>query len=177
MRTALLDFYDYFSFYLTSPDWQRTIFSLKIISFIISSLLLIAVVFLIFQIRKQIKKSLEIIAESVAAPGLPKKALTKKWQSILDKLAKDDENGYKLAVIEADKVFDDLLKRIGYQGEDMGERLRQLTPAQTANLDEIWQAHKLRNQIVHEPDFKLTHSQAERAVEIFQRALEDLEAI
>ncbi len=176
MRTALFNFYDYISLYLSFPDSQ-SISIIKVIFLIISLLFLIAAIILIFQLRKQLKKSLEMVTKSVAAPGLPKKALNKKWQSVLDKLAKDDENSYKLAVIEADNIFDDILKRIGYQGEDMGERLKQLTPAQTANLDEVWQAHKLRNQIVHEPDSRLTHSQAQRAVEIYQRALEDLEAV
>lgn len=176
MRTALFNFYDYISLYLSSPDSQ-SISTIKAIFLLISLLLLIVAIILIFQLRKQLRKSLEMVTESVAAPGLPKKALTKKWQSVLDKLERDDENSHKLAVIEADKIFDDILKRIGYQGEDMGERLKQLTPAQTANLDEVWQAHKLRNQIVHEPDSRLTHSQAQRAVEIYQRALEDLEAV
>jgi len=176
MRTALFNLYDYISIYLSSSDGQ-SISIIKVVSLLISLLLLIAAIILTFQIRKRFKESLGMVAESVSVPGLPKKALNKKWQSVLDKLAKDDENSYKLAVIEADKIFDDILKRIGYQGEDMGERLKQLTTAQTANLDEIWQAHKLRNQIVHEPDFRLTHSQAQRAVEIYQRAMEDLEAI
>jgi len=140
-------------------------------------LLLALAVILIFQIRKQLRKSLEMIGQSINEPSFPKKAIVRKWETVLAKLAKDDENSYKLAVIEADKIFDDLLKRIGYQGEDMGERLKQLTTAQAANLDEIWQAHKLRNQIVHQPDFRLTRSQAERAVEIYQRALEDLETL
>ncbi len=176
MRTALLNFYDYISLYLASPGSQMLV-TLKVISLIISLLLLIAIFILIFRLRKQLGKSLEMITESVAAPGLPQKVMDERWQSVLEKLESQDESNYKLAVIEADKIFDDLLKRIGYVGEDMGQRLKQLTIAQLANLDEIWQAHKLRNQIVHEPDFKLTHAQAERAVEIFQRALEDLEVI
>jgi hypothetical protein len=177
MKTTLLKIYDYLFAYFTSVEWQRTILTLKIISLIISGLLFIAVVFLIFRIRANIKKSLEMMVESVAAPGLPKKAMVKKWESVLEKLEKGDENSYKLAVIEADKIFDDILKRIGYQGEDMGERLKQITSAQLSNIDEVWQAHKVRNQIVHNPDFHLTHTQAKRAVEIYQRALEDLEAI
>ena len=177
MKTTLLDFYGDLSIYLTSLDWPRAIFPLKIFSLFFSLLLLAVAIILIFQIREQLRKSLEMISQSVNEPSFPKKAMVKKWETVLAKLAKDDENSYKLAVIEADKIFDDLLKRIGYQGQDMGERLKQLTPAQAANLNEIWQAHKLRNQIVHQPDFHLTHSQAERAIEVYQGALENLEAI
>ena len=59
----------------------------------------------------------------------------------------------------------------------MGERLKQITSAQIANIDAIWQAHKIRNNIVHDPDFRLTRQDAENAVKIYQRALEDLMAL
>ena len=177
MRTFLLNLYDYLVLNISSPDWQRFIFALKIISLIVSGLLLVTIILLILRLRKQLSRSFELIAESISAPGLPKKKLVRRWESVLANLERDDENSYKLAVIEADKIFDDILKRIGYQGEDMGERLKQLTPAQAPNVNEVWEAHKLRNQIVHEPDAKLTRAQAQRAVEIYQRALEDLEAV
>ncbi len=177
MRTFLLNLYDYLVLNVASPDWQRFIFTLKIISLVISGSLLVIVILLVLRLRKQLGKSFELIAESISAPGLPKKKLVKRWESVLANLGRDDENSYKLAVIEADKIFDDILKRIGYQGENMGERLKQLTSAQATNLNEVWEAHKLRNQIVHEPDAKLTRAQAQRAVEIYQRALEDLEAV
>jgi len=95
----------------------------------------------------------------------------------MDKLEKNNESDYKLALIEADNIFDNLLKKIGYQGEDMGERLKQITEAQLANIDDLWQAHKVRNRIAHESDFKLTYSQTKRAIEIFQRAARDLETL
>ena len=176
IKTALKEIYDPLFEHFFSVDWQSYILILKIISLVISVLLFIAIIILIVRIVSN-KKSFEMLAESVTAPELPKKAIVKKWEAILSKLEKDEENSYKLAVIEADKMFDDLLKKIGYQGEDMGTRLKQITTAQIANLDELWQAHKVRNQIVHEPDFALTLSQAKQVVEIYQRAMEDLEAL
>ena len=158
-------------------DWQKIIFPLKIISVIFSIFLLFFIFFILFKIRKNIKKGLLAITESITDPDLPKKELDKKWNSVMDKLEKNNESDYKLALIEADNIFDDLLKKIGYQGEDMGERLKQITEAQLANIDELWQAHKTRNRIAHEPGFKLTYSQAKRAIEIYQRAIRDLEVI
>jgi hypothetical protein len=177
MRTALFEIYDNLFQYFSSTDWQQIFSTFEVISLIISFLLLVAIIFLIIKIRKDIKKQLSTIVESVADSDLPKKIMVERWESVLKKLEANDESSYKLAVIEADKIFDDLLKRMGYQGEDMGERLRQLTSSQIANLDEVWQAHKIRNRIVHEPDFQLKRSQAKRVVEIYQRALEDLEAV
>ena len=104
-------------------------------------------------------------------------SIEKNWQNILSKVEAGDESNWKIAVIEADKMLDDVLKRIGYTGADMGERLKQIKSDELSNIDNIWQAHKVRNRIAHEPEFRLTQSQAKQAVEIFQRALEDLQAI
>jgi hypothetical protein len=177
MRTLLLNLYDYFLIYFASPEWEKTLLILKSLSVTICFLLLVVLVYLIFQLRANIRNSVETATKSIGTPSLPKKRMTKKWNAILKKLETGDESNLKLAVIEADKILDDLLKKIGYQGENMGERLKQLTPAQIANLEALWQAHKLRNSIVHDPDFRLTRSQAENAIKIYQRTLEDLQAL
>jgi len=176
-KNDLLTIYNNFLDYYSSINWQGIISPLKILSVIFSILLIIFIFYIFFKIRKNIKKGLLTVTESITAPGLPKKELDKKWQAIMDRLEKNNDGDYKMAIIEADNLFDDLLKKIGYEGEDMGERLKQVTKAQLANIDDLWQAHKIRNRIAHEQDFKLTHSQAERAIEIYQRASEDLEAL
>ncbi|MFH1551853.1 MAG: hypothetical protein ABIC36_03180 [bacterium] len=178
MRTALLKIYDSFSFEEYFSQWQDIIILIKIFSFIISLALLIAIIYLIIKLRKSIKATLEMALESTSiASNLPKKEMDKKWESILEKLETKDENAYKMAVIEADNMVDNMLKATGYQGEDMGERLKQITSAQLANINELWEAHKVRNRLAHETDFHLSHGQAKRAIEIYQRALENLEAI
>jgi len=177
MEENLLKIYNNFLDYYLLIDWQKIIFPLKIISVIFSIFLLFFIFFILFKIRKNIKKGLLAITESITDSDLPKKELDKKWNSVMDKLEKNNESDYKLALIEADNIFNDLLKQIGYQGEDMGERLKQITEAQLANIDELWQAHKTRNRIAHEPGFKLTYSQAKRAIEIYQRATQDLESL
>ncbi|MEA2113689.1 MAG: hypothetical protein U9P63_03500 [Patescibacteria group bacterium] len=177
MLTKLIEFQEKINDYFLSSNWEETLFILKTISIILSILLIFVILFLIFQLRKEIKKSLELVTESAVSAALSKKTTSKEWESVLEKIEKEDTDSCKMAVIEADKILDDLLKRNGYAGEDMGERLKQITSAQLFNLDEVWQAHRVRNRIVHESDFKLTHPQAKRAVEIYQKALEDLEGI
>lgn len=153
------------------------IYALKIISGVISSLLFIILVILAFRLRRIIQGSVQDLTKSASAPVLPKKEINKNWQAVLDKLDKGDESSCKMAVVEADKILDDILKRIGYQGGDMGERLKQLTPAQLANLNDIWEAHKIRNRIVHESGFRLSQEQAQKAIKAYERGLKDLEAL
>jgi len=177
MRTKIYEVIDYFSEYLSSVNFEQNILPLKIISASISIGLVIIIIYLIFQIRKDIKNSLETISQSATASSVHKENLIKGWQSVLDKLEIGDEANYKLAIIEADKIFDNLLKRIGYQGDDMGERLKQIIPAQLVNIDELWQAHKIRNRLVHEENFELREHEAKRVIEIYKKALDELEAI
>ena len=158
-------------------DFDQTLLPLKIISGFLSVGLVIIIIYLIFLIRKDIEKYFEMLLESIAQTNEPQKISLEVWQSVLDKLNSNNEDSYKQAVIEADKIFDDLLKKNGYQGEDMGGRLKQITQDQLSNLDEVWQAHKLRNRLVHEPDFQLKEHEARRMIEIYQKAFENLEAI
>jgi hypothetical protein len=62
----------------------------------------------------------------------------------------------------------------GFRGGSLGDKLKKLTTAEISNLDEVWEAHKLRNRIVHELDFKLNREIAEKALGIYQRTFEEL---
>jgi len=174
MREILLKIYDNFSPAAVSVQWQQTVFPLKIVSAIIILLLLVAIVIMVFRLKKNIKAALEAVSQDVEVFIQKKEEASKRWQEILDKLEGDDESGFKMAVIEADKVFDELLKEAGYPGEDMGTRLKQVTKDQLSNIDEVWQAHKVRNRIAHEPYYQLNKRDAKRAVEIYKKATEDL---
>lgn len=177
MRTFLLNLYDELLFFFTSSDWERAFLILKSLSVVISFLLLTAIFFLIWQLRANIQSSVGALAKSVGTPNLSGRKMSKEWKAVLKKLETGDESNLKLAVIEADKILDNILKKINYPGDNMGERLKHITPAQIANIEAVWQAHKIRNNIVHDPDFRLTRSDAENAVKIYQRALEDLMAL
>lgn len=178
MNATLSKIYNNALEYFNSSDWHQIIFRLKVISVILSIFFIISIFALLFKIRKSIKEGLLTITENGSASDSSfKKETDEKWQAVLDKLDKNNESDYKLAIIEADKIFDDLLKRLGYIGDDMGERLKQISSVQLANIDDVWQAHKARNRIAHEPGFKIKRSEAEQVVKIYQRAMKNLEVL
>lgn len=98
------------------------------------------------------------------------------WLSIEHSLVKDQETTYHMAILNADKLVEQALKDRGFAGQTMGERLK-TAKAQFTRLDALWNAHKLRNQVAHEPDVKISYDQARRALAGFKRALKDLGAI
>lgn len=103
--------------------------------------------------------------------------VTKEWGNILKRLEANDEANYKLAVIESDKLLDTVLKNLTIPGATMGDRLKAIPVSQLPSIDNVWQAHKLRNHLVHTTEFVLTENKAKQAISIYKQALIELKVI
>ncbi len=100
---------------------------------------------------------------------------TMKILELNKKLASDSASDWKIAIIEADKALSKLLEKKNFFGNSLGDKLKQMVPADLPEVyDEVWEAHKIRNQIVHEPDFEVTQSEARKIVGIYERAIKNL---
>lgn len=85
--------------------------------------------------------------------GLTPDKIKQLWVQIRQS-AKQGKLGQKIAVIEADKLLDNVLKSLLIPGETMGERLK-MAAYKYPRIKDIWPAHKIRNQLVHETSFEL----------------------
>lgn len=97
-----------------------------------------------------------------------------RWQDI-QKLC-GTEDTWPLAVINADKLVDEALKKANYKGSAMGQRLVSAQAILTSN-DKVWAAHKLRNKLVHEESARLKKDDVMAALVSFRSALKDLGAL
>lgn len=103
--------------------------------------------------------------------------LRKKWEKIKSKLYSGEERAYKVAVIEADEVIHGLIRRLGYAGENMAERLDNIPFGQMDNIEELKRAHEIRNRIIHEDGFKLSKKEAEEVFSLFEEFLRYFEVL
>lgn len=104
--------------------------------------------------------------------GMPKNS---RIQDMLDHIASDSPSDWKLAIIEADIILDEVLKDAGYGGTSLGERLKSISPEQLRSLDDAWQAHKVRNQIAHGgADFILTQRLAQDTIKQYRRVFHEM---
>lgn len=99
-----------------------------------------------------------------------------RWLAIEQSLTREQPVSSHMAILNADKLVDQALKERGYGGQTMGERMKSAKQI-WSNRNAIWEAHKLRNQIAHEPDANVTYESARRALAGFKQALKDLGAI
>ena len=85
----------------------------------------------------------------------------------------EKEQDVKHAVLNADKLLDYALAQHGYVGS-LGEKLKKAGPL-FSDLNGIWRAHKVRNGVAHEIDFRLDASTHQHCMRVFRQALKDLD--
>jgi hypothetical protein len=106
--------------------------------------------------------------------SLNKEHFKERWQAA-QALCSQQET-WPLAVINADKLLDEALKRLKYRGKTMGERMV-AAQHEISNNDGMWYGHKLRNKLVHEEMKKLRKQDVMEALIGFREALKDLGAL
>ncbi len=94
---------------------------------------------------------------------------TTRWDHVKNLFASQNETDWRVAIIEADAMLDDLLIRLGYTGNSLGERLKSADPRNFPKRNEAWKAHLIRNKIAHEgSSFRLSHMQALRVMHWYE---------
>ena len=149
--------------------------------FIFVALTIFFIIHIVYLILKlgAVKEKKEFYRELWTRRAAPirKDEFAARWSKIKDRMAKMDEAEYKLAIIEADKLFDELLRRMMYKGKDMGERLQQITSEQLSNINAVWESHKARNMLSHDISYHINYSDAERIIQNYEDAFRELEIL
>lgn len=104
--------------------------------------------------------------------GLTREQVAERWKTIRQ-TSKQGQMGAKLAVMEADTLLDSALKSMLMPGTTLGERLKMAQHTYPA-IKDVWWAHKIRNQLVHEASFQLSPRTASQALDEFEKALKIL---
>lgn len=119
----------------------------------------------------------QIYKDTLRKGALPKGKVPKSWQEISSRIESAEEANYKLAIIEADGLLDDVLKKMGYPGETMSERIQRITPGQLKSIYELQEAHKIRNNILHDPNFRLTSQKTREVIGLYEKVLRELDVV
>lgn len=111
---------------------------------------------------------------SARTSTLSRAVLRDEWAAIKNRFNEGTTASIKLAVIEADKLVDHILKESGFSGEHMADRLEKLAPHGLATFERLWRAHKTRNEIVHAIGSEVPESAARRAMEDYEAFLKEV---
>jgi len=150
---------------------------LKITFFFFSSILFAFLIFLVLKTKYIRFRWLENLFEFFTYKPYGTKRILKQWKKTKARLESGLESEYKLAVIEADSALDSILKALGYLGDTLEEKLGKINTGIIANLEEIKEVHKIRDNIVHDPDYHLSLEEAKKVISVYEKAFIDLGAL
>lgn len=97
-----------------------------------------------------------------------------KWHEV-QQLCRD-KAAWSKAILDADKLLDEALRKRRFGGKTMGERMVKAQRTFTDN-DGAWFGHKLRSKIESDPEMKLKEADVKDALMGIRQALKDLGAL
>ncbi|MBA3551093.1 hypothetical protein H0W32_02705 [Patescibacteria group bacterium] len=165
-----------------TPEYIKDIvrdlsFSYVILANILSLFFLLGLVYALIKMLEVEKKWYKQIYPGNPIPqeDHPKNS---KWELVLQHISTDNPSDWRLAILEADIILDNLLEQLGYIGDTIGDKLKKAVKADFETLDKAWEAHKIRNAIAHEgQDFTLTQREAERIIGLYQAVFNEFDYI
>lgn len=154
---------------------------LQVLSAFISLLFVMGIIYANFR-RGQILRemALQQKLKEAAQVKQQKRADTenRKWDKVLEHVSSMNPSDWRLSILEADILLEEVLKRAGYQGESIGDRLKAADRATFKSLDSAWEAHKIRNSIAHQgSDFNLSQREAKRVIGLFEEVFKEFDFI
>ena len=132
--------------------------------------------------EKEDDKNTELDKNDILIASLPtsdnvpktKDVHNKRWAKVETLINSHNVNDWKQAIIEADIILDEMLDKMGYKGDTIAEKLKQVEESDFLTLNHAWEAHKIRNKIAHRgTDYVLGKNTADKTIESFKKVFEE----
>lgn len=149
---------------------------LLFMSLFASSTLFIFILYIIYRVRKINSKQMKslIPVKNTKDKEKDKDLKNEKWAIIMNHIESENANDWRLAILEADIVLGELMDKLGYRGDSMGEQLKSVEKDDFITIDDAWEAHKVRNSIAHEGSgFLITEREAKRIIGLYKKVFEE----
>lgn len=165
--------------YASSPGVYDTLFhrwSVFVAFSLFISLLLAALIIYcsirIFQVRQMERRRFAAMQRTVASHDVPKTHL--RWHRVLEQAHSEHEQSWRLAILEADIMLNELLDTLGYRGETMADKMKSVDRATFNTIDLAWEAHKIRNKIAHSGTaHELNSREVRRVMSLYEKVFRE----
>ncbi len=147
----------------------------KNFSIVLSVLFFVGIVWLIIRARgvnhREHEKYAPVLVEEIEAKGR-----MIQWQLVLNHVNSESPAEWKLGILEADNMLDEILEDQGYLGETVADKLKAMSPSRITSYQELWEAHKVRNEIAHGGaiNMELSKKTARDTITNFGKAFKEL---
>ncbi len=153
--------------------------------FSITTLVKLLIIFLVaicfysyIRIREFRKKEYEHLMHAHEAFTASASPTNPKWQEVETRISSENPSDWRLAIIEADSMLDEILKERVPEGDTLGDRLKKLSPDGFRTIQSAWDAHTVRNHIAHEgSNYDITRQEARRVIGLYEEVFREFNYI
>jgi len=160
----------------TVLDFWGGWYALAVLFGLVLSAVMLYCVIRIRQIREEERRARLADVRPVAARDVSRTEL--RWQRVLEQVSSDDDHKWRLAILEADIMLNDLLDTLGLRGETMSDKMKQVGRDKFNTIDLAWEAHRVRNRVAHEgSEHGLTAREARRVIRMYEQVFREFRYI
>lgn len=155
--------------------YQRYGYILILSSLFLSLALIVFIAYVIYRVHGIYSKQRKSLKPVKREEEKKEEAVkNEKWKIIMEHIESENANDWRLAILEADIVLGEMLDKLGYRGEGIGEQLKSVDKSDFTAIDDAWEAHKIRNSIAHEgASFLITEREAKRVIGLYKKVFEE----
>ena len=190
IATALLDYIENLGLGTPESFWARTVDYFlarvwpiwKLVAAVVSALALAGIVRNSWKLR-----AINIEEKKIYNPPLETstpesneiaESKNEKWEKVIKYANSSNASDWRLAVIEADVMLEELLHTLGHKEESVGEMLKSVDKNEFLTIEDAWEAHKIRNAVAHSGgNFQLSEREAKRAIALFEKVFREFQII
>lgn len=141
---------------------------------IIVFLAILYVSWLTYQLKVEDRKKDKMVQVAEELPSMQ----SQKWQQVVTHVNSLNPAEWRLSILEADVMLDDMVQLHGFHGETLGDRLKNAPKGDFKTIDVAWEAHKTRNAIAHEgSDFLLSQHESKRIIGLYETVFKEFSYI
>jgi len=162
--------------FITHPQLWSVLGTISIIASIV---FLAIIIFSLVRLREiQLNDKREIshkINEAMMLEQERNRSQNPRWHNVLSLTESPNESDWRMAIMEADSILEELLKEKGVPGDTVAELLEAARSNGYPHIQDVWDAHLIRNQIAHQgTDFPVSQIESRRVIKLYQNFFEEL---
>ena len=101
-----------------------------------------------------------------------------RWHYIQTLIESPNESDWRVSIIEADSMLEEVLKDNGLSGSTASELLEGAKESGYRSIQDAWNAHLIRNKIAHNgSDYPLSQVEGRKVIKMYQNFFEELRVI
>lgn len=158
-----------------APWFLNNLWWLQVVSVILSAVFLWGIIHIITA-TNYINLKKEQFLEPFGKDYVSRRRSLIAWKNIQKRLNSEDQNDWKLAILEADHILNEILKMSGYLGK-LSDQLKMLSEEQLKNIEDVSRAHGIADKIKNDPSFLITQDEAREVIEVYKQSFKDLNLI